>query len=76
VSIPARKIYLILKCVTFIKVPCMGETRNAYEILVGKPEGTRPLGGRMILEWILGKQIGRAFIGFISLRIGTSGWLV
>jgi hypothetical protein len=22
----------------------MGETRNAYSILVGKPEGTRPLG--------------------------------
>jgi hypothetical protein len=23
----------------------MGEKRNAYRILVGKPEGTRPLGG-------------------------------
>jgi hypothetical protein len=23
----------------------MGETRNAYRILVGKPEGKRPLGG-------------------------------
>jgi hypothetical protein len=23
----------------------MHETRNAYRILVGKPEGTRPLGG-------------------------------
>jgi hypothetical protein len=23
----------------------MGEVRNAYEILVGKPEGIRPLGG-------------------------------
>jgi hypothetical protein len=22
----------------------MGETKNAYRILVGKPEGTRPLG--------------------------------
>jgi hypothetical protein len=36
----------------------MGETRNAYRILVGKPEGKRPLGrqdvGRWkILKWIL-----------------------
>jgi len=33
---------------------------NAYEILVGNPEGKRPLrrlrvDGRLILEWILGK---------------------
>jgi hypothetical protein len=25
-------------------VACMRETRNAYRILVGKPEGKRPLG--------------------------------
>jgi hypothetical protein len=25
-------------------VACMGEKRNAYRILVGKPEGRRPLG--------------------------------
>jgi hypothetical protein len=39
---------------------CMGEMRNAYNILVGKPEGKRPLGrpthgGRVILEQVLGK---------------------
>jgi hypothetical protein len=36
----------------------MGDMRNAYKILVGKPEGKRPLGRpgyRWILEWILGK---------------------
>jgi hypothetical protein len=34
----------------------MGEARNAYRILVGKPEGKRPLGrprGWTILKWIL-----------------------
>jgi hypothetical protein len=40
-------------------VACMGEI-NAYKILVGKPEGKRPLrrpslDGRIILKWILGK---------------------
>jgi hypothetical protein len=36
----------------------MGKKRNAYRILVGKPEGKRPLGnrdvgGRIILRWVL-----------------------
>jgi hypothetical protein len=25
-------------------VTCMGQMRNAYKVLVGKPEGKRPLG--------------------------------
>ena len=38
----------------------MGEGRGAYRVLVGKPEGRRPLGrsrrrGRIILGWIFGK---------------------
>jgi hypothetical protein len=38
----------------------MGEMRNAYSILVWKPEGTIPFGRprhgkKIILEWILGK---------------------
>jgi hypothetical protein len=41
-------------------VSCVGEKRNACRVLVGKPEGTRPLGrldigGRIILRWILKK---------------------
>jgi hypothetical protein len=38
-----------------IDEPCVGEIRNAYSNLVGKPEGKRPLGrprhdGKIILE--------------------------
>jgi hypothetical protein len=33
-------------------VPRMGETRNAYRILVGKPEGKRPL-GRPRRRWVV-----------------------
>jgi hypothetical protein len=53
-----------------MKVGKMGEAcstyegdDNAYKILVGKPEGKRPLGrltgidGRMILKWILGNRV-------------------
>jgi hypothetical protein len=54
----------------------MGEKRNAYRILVGKPEGKRQLGRPrhrwMILRWIL--EIG--WFGLIWLRIGTSGGLL
>jgi hypothetical protein len=38
----------------------VGEMRNEYSILIGKPEGKRPFGspcidGRIILEWNLEK---------------------
>jgi hypothetical protein len=38
----------------------MQEMRNAYKMLVGKPEGRKPLedlgvDGKIILNWILGK---------------------
>jgi hypothetical protein len=38
----------------------MGEMRNEYIMLVGRPEGKEPLGDvgigkRMILEWVLEK---------------------
>jgi hypothetical protein len=43
-------------------IACMGEMRNACNILVGKPKGKRPLGrpghnGRIILDWILGNRV-------------------
>jgi hypothetical protein len=35
----------------------MGETRNAYTVLIGKPEGQRQHGGNldggMLLKWLL-----------------------
>ena len=41
----------------------MGERRGAYRILVGKPDGKRPLGrlgrnGRAIIKWIFKIWIG------------------
>jgi hypothetical protein len=59
----------------------MREKRNAYRILVGNPDGKRPLGrqdvgGWIILKLILERQDGMVGIGSIWLRIGTSGGLL
>jgi hypothetical protein len=56
----------------------MGVVRGTYNILVGKPEGKRPLGrpgidGKIALRWILGKQVLGIWIGLIWLRIGIGG---
>jgi hypothetical protein len=55
----------------------MGEKRNAYRLLVGKPRAKRPLGrprvhGWIILRWILERQ----HMVVVWLRIGTSGRLL
>jgi hypothetical protein len=58
-----------------------GEKRNAYRILMGKPEGMRPL-GRPRRRWEdnikmdLGRYDGVVWTGLIWLRIGTSGELL
>jgi hypothetical protein len=49
-------------------VACMGEVRNAYNILVGKSEEknhSEDLGvdGKIILEWILGTYCGKVWTG-------------
>jgi hypothetical protein len=60
----------------------MGEGRNVYRVLVGKPEGRRPL-GRPRRRWEDGikldlREIGwrGGWSGFSWLRIGTVGGLL
>jgi hypothetical protein len=57
------------------------KVRNAYKILVGKPEGKRPL-GRSRVRWenyvrIDLRETGNKFwTGFIRLSAGSSGGLL
>jgi hypothetical protein len=56
-----------------------GKTRTTYRILVGKPEGKRPL-GRLRCRWTDNiqmdlREIGLGGTDWIWLRIGTSGGL-
>jgi hypothetical protein len=59
----------------------MGEGRGTYRILVGRPEGRRPL-GRTGLRWEDNikmdlQEVGLgAWTGLIWLRIGTGGGLL
>jgi hypothetical protein len=45
----------------------MGETRNAYMILVGKPEGKRPL-GRPRRRWVDNIEIDLRDIGWYGME--------
>jgi hypothetical protein len=59
----------------------MGEKRSAYRLLVGKPEGRRPL-GRPIRRWLdnirthLVEWDGVMWTGLVWLRIRTGGELL
>jgi hypothetical protein len=59
----------------------MGEERNVYKVLMGKPEGKIPL-GRPRRKWEDGIRMdlrdigGGVYIGSSWLRIGTSGGLL
>jgi hypothetical protein len=52
----------------------MGEGRGVHRVLMGKPEGKRPLGKpRIILRWTFRKWDGVMGIGWSWLRIGMVG---
>jgi hypothetical protein len=53
----------------------MGERRAIYRVLVGKPEGKRPvIDGRIVLIWIFRKWDVGVLTILSWLRIGTGGW--
>jgi hypothetical protein len=55
--------------------------KNTYRILMGKPEGKRPL-GKLRRRWVgnikmdIKRYDGAVWPGLIWLRIGTSGGLL
>jgi len=56
----------------------MGERRGVYRVLVGKPEGKRPLGdpgvdGRIILRWDL-QEVGYGSMDWIELTQDKDCW--
>jgi hypothetical protein len=56
----------------------MGETRNAYRIIVGKPEGKRPL-GRPRRRWVDNikmelRELGWDSMDWINLTQGMDQW--
>jgi hypothetical protein len=53
----------------------ISDKRNAYKILVGKPEGKRQL-GRPRRRWVDNIKMDLREIRLIWLRIGTSGGLL
>jgi hypothetical protein len=60
--------------------PCStnGEKRNAYRLLVGKPEGKRPL-GRPRRRWVDGirmdlGEVGWAVVDWIGLAEDRNRW--
>jgi hypothetical protein len=60
------------------QVARMGEERGVHRVLVGKPEGKRPLGnpdvdGTIILRCMFRKLEGVVGTGWSWLRIGTGG---
>jgi hypothetical protein len=48
---------------------CMGEERNVYKVLIGKPEGKGPLGRRMDL-----REIGQGSVAWIQLAQDRDQW--
>jgi hypothetical protein len=53
----------------------LGEKRNVYRLLVGKPEGKKPL-GRPRRRRVDNIKMDLLEIGLVCLRIGTGGELL
>jgi len=56
----------------------MGEERGAYRVLVGKPEGKRPL-GRPRRRWVYNirmdlQDVGCGYVDWIGLAQDRDGW--
>jgi hypothetical protein len=51
----------------------MGENRNVYRLLVGKPEGKRPL-GRPRRRWMDLLEIGVSVVDWIGLAQDRYRW--
>jgi hypothetical protein len=56
-------------------VECVGEWKNVYRVLVGKPEERGHLENLGIdgMLMLLNKSDGRVWTGFIWIRIGLNG---
>jgi len=59
-------------------VPCMGEDRGVYRVLVGKPEGKRPL-GRPRCRWVNNirvdfQEVGCGYMDWIGLAQDRDRW--
>ena len=59
-------------------VVCMGEERGVYRVLVGKPEGKRPL-GRPRHRWVDNiridlQEMGCGYVDWIGLAQDTDRW--
>jgi hypothetical protein len=56
-------------------VASMGDRRDTYKVLVGRPEGNRPLGrpvcidGRIMIEWIFRKWDGEVWSGLEQAQV-------
>jgi len=59
-------------------VACMGEERRVYRVLLGKPEGRRPL-GRPRRRWVdnirmVLQEVGCGYMGWIGLAQDRDRW--
>ena len=59
-------------------VACMGEERGVYRVLVGKPEGKRPL-GRPRRRWVDNimmdlQEVGCGYVDWIGLAQDRDSW--